>query len=287
MNLNSSKLFEFFPDGLICLDLETTGLSPLINKIVEIAGIKITPSGIEKFVSLVNPEIIMDRKNIAIHHISNEMVKDSPPIQDVLPKFMEFAGDLPLVAHNAQFDLGFIVYALHKLGLPFSHNKVFCTVRLSRLVFKEFAHFRLGLLAEKLNIEIKNAHRAEDDALVCLEVLKHALLKATEKDLSGSFLFHLDDFHQIENFVLKDHLKLIQDKIETQEIVRIKYAGGSKKNEYRPIRPLSLLPLPQGQVLYAHCLDTDLYKMYNLSKITECLPATQEDLEKFKKSEQK
>ena len=84
------------------------------------------------------------------------------------------------------------------------------------------------------------------------------------------------------------HLLIVEkEKIETQKIVRIKYAGGSKKNESRPIRPLSLLPLPQGQVLYAHCLDTDLYKMYSLSKITECLPATQEDLEKFKKSEQK
>ena len=287
MNLDSSKLFEFFPEGLICLDLETTGLSPLINKIVEIAGIKITPSGVEKFVSLVNPGLVMERRNIAIHHITNEMVKDSPSIEEVLPKFMEFAGDLPLIAHNAQFDLGFIVYGLHKLGLPFSHNKVYCTVKLSRLVFKEFAHFRLGLLAEKLNIEIKNAHRAEDDAIVCLEVLKQALLKASAHDLKGSFLFHLDDFHNIENFVLKDHLKLIQEKIELQEIVRIKYAGGSKKNEYRPIRPLSLLPLPQGHVLYAHCLDSDLYKMYNLNKITECLPATEKDLENFKKSEGK
>jgi DNA polymerase III epsilon subunit family exonuclease len=285
--LDSSKLFDFFPEGLICLDLETTGLSPLINNIVEIAGIKITPSGVEKFVSLVNPGLAMDSKNIAIHHITNEMVKESPSIQDVLPKFMEFAGDLPLIAHNAQFDLGFIVYGLHKLGLPFSHNKVFCTVKLSRLVFKEFAHFRLGLLAEKLNIEIKNAHRAEDDAIVCLEVLKHALLKASAHDLQGSFLFHLDDFHNIENFVLKDHLKLIQEKIETQEIVRIKYAGGSKKNEYRPIRPLSLLPLPQGHVLYAHCLDSDLYKMYNLNKISDCSPATEEDLKNFKKSEEK
>jgi len=287
INLESSKIFEFFPQGLVALDLETTGLSPLLNKIVEIAGIKITPLGIEKFSSLVNPGIQMEPRNIAIHKISNDMVMNSPSLKEVLPKFMEFAGNLPLVAHNAQFDLGFIVYGLHQLGLPFSHNEVYCTVKLSRLVFKEMAHFRLGLLAEKLNIELKNAHRAEDDAFVCLEVLKRGLLKASPKDVSGSFLFYLDDFHDIENFELKDHLKLIQEKIESQEIIRIKYIGGSKKNEFRPIRPLSLLPLPQGHVLYAHCLDTNLYKMYNLNKITECSPPTEEDLKKFNKSEEK
>ena len=287
MTNESSKIFDFFPQGLICLDLETTGLSPLLNRIVEIAGIKITPEGIEKFSSLVNPGITMDARNIAIHKISNEMVKDSPPLSEVLPKFMEFAGNLPLLAHNAQFDLGFIIYGLHQLKLPFPHNKVFCTVKLSRLVFKEFAHFKLGILAEKLKIQVKNAHRAEDDAMVCLEVLKQGLLRASEKDLSGSFLFHLDDFHIIDNFELKDHLKLLQEKIDSQGIMRIKYLGGSRKNEPRPIRPLSLLPLPQGNVLYAHCLDSNLYKMYNLNKITECIPATEEDLEKYKKIEEK
>ncbi len=285
MNSNYSKVFDFFPQGVVCLDLETTGLSPLLNKIVEIAGIKITPFGIEKFSTLVNPGIPMDPRNIAIHHISNEMVKNAPSIKDVLPKFMEFSQGLPLIAHNAQFDLGFIVYGLHSLGLPFTHNEVYCTVKLSRLVFKEFAHFRLGYLAENLHIELKNAHRAEDDALVCFEVLRLGLLKATKKEITESFIFHLDDFQKIENFVLKDHLKLIQEKIDSQEIMRIRYLGGSKKNEFRPIRPLSLLPLPQGNVLYAHCLESNLYKIYNLNKISECALATEEDFKKYKNNE--
>jgi DNA polymerase III epsilon subunit family exonuclease len=282
---DTSKIFDFFPEGLVCLDLETTGLSPLLNRIVEIAGIKITPSGVEKFSTLINPAILMDPRNIAIHHISNEMVKDAPSLKEMLPKFMEFTQGLPLVAHNAQFDLGFIVYGLHSLGLPFTHNEVYCTVKLSRLVFKEFAHYRLGYLAEKLNIELKNAHRAEDDAQVCLEVLRLSLLKATKKEIAESMIFHLDDFQKIEDFELKDHLKLIQVKIDSQEIMRIRYLGGSKKNEFRPIRPLSLLPLPQGNVLYAHCLESNLYKIYNLNKISECALATEEDLKKYKKEE--
>jgi predicted DNA-binding transcriptional regulator YafY len=99
-------------------------------------------------------------------------------------------------------------------------------------------------------------------------------------------IFHLDDFQKIENFELKDHLKLIQEKIDSQEIMRIRYLGGSKKNEFRPIRPLSLLPLPQGNVLYAHCLESNLYKIYNLNKIAECALATEEDFKKYKKEEE-
>ncbi|MFI5391695.1 MAG: hypothetical protein ACHQYQ_10060 [Bacteriovoracales bacterium] len=67
--------------------------------------------------------------------------------------------------------------------------------------------------------------------------------------------------------------------------MRIIYLGGSKKNEFRPIRPLSLLPLPQGNVLYAHCLESNLYKIYNLNKISECALATEEELKTYKKEE--
>ncbi len=286
MNFQYSKIFDFFPKGVVCLDLETTGLSPLVNRIVEIAGIKVTPTGLEKFSSLVNPGIKMDSKNISIHHITNEMVKDAPPISEVLPRFMDFCGGLPFVAHNAQFDLGFIVYSLHALGMPFSDNGIYCTVKLSRLVFKELERFKLGILAEKLNIELKNAHRAEDDAFVCLKIFHQGLLRATKKDVEQSLIFHLNDFQKFENFKLEGHLKLIQEKIDSQEIMRIRYLGGTRKNEFRPIRPISLLPLPQGNVLYAHCLESDLYKIYNLKKIVECRNASEEDLIKYSKKDE-
>lgn len=278
-----NKSFDFFPQGFVCLDLETTGLSPLVNKIVEIAGIKVTPFKTETFESLINPKVEIKPENIAIHGITNEMVKNAPCIDQVLPKFMEFVGDLPLVAHNAQFDLGFIVCSLHHLGIPFTHNQVFCTVKLSRLVFKEMEQFKLGYLGKKLNIEIKKVHRAEDDAQICRKILEQALLRANKSDLLHSFLFHLDDFQNMEKFLLKDHLLLIRKKIEGQEIMRIRYLGGSKKNLFRPIQPISLLPLPQGNVLYAYCLDSKIYKIYHLNKIAECAEPTHEDLQKYSK----
>jgi hypothetical protein len=174
---------------------------------------------------------------------------------------------------------------MHTLGIPFGQNEVYCTIKLSRLIFKDYDQFRLSYLAEKLNIELKHAHRAEDDASVCLEIFRQCLSKASFKEVSESRIFNLDDFKKIESLKLKDHLKPIQEKIDSQEIMRIRYLGGSRKNEFRPIRPLSLLPLPQGNVLYAHCLDSNLYKIYNLNKIAECAPASEEDIKKYKKVE--
>ena len=266
-------------------DLETTGLSPLLNKILEIGAIKRTPEGLTTFSTLVNPEVYIPAANTAIHGINENMIKDSPTIKEVLPKFMEFVGDLPLVAHNAQFDLGFITYDLHMLGLPFGNSEVFCTVKLSRLVFTEFSTHRLGHLAEKLNIPLERAHRAEDDAFVCLRVLAQGLIKADKKKkavLKGSRLFNVQDFKNMENFVMEDSQKPIIRALENEDILRIKYQGGSKKNEFRPIRPVGLLPLPQGHVLYAHCLESDLYKFYHLKKITDCEKATDADYKKWK-----
>ena len=270
---------------MVVFDLETTGLSPLLNNILEIGAIKVGPEGITTFSTLVNPEVVIPPANTALHGITGDMVKDSPTISEVLPDFMEFVGDLPLVAHNAQFDLGFITYDLHMLGLPFGNSDVYCTVKLSRLVFTDFSTHRLGHLAEKLEIPLERAHRAEDDAFVCLRVLALGLIKADKKKkavLKGSYIFNLQDFKNMENFVMKDYQKPILHALENEDILQIKYQGGSKKNEFRPIKPVGLLPLPQGHVLYAHCLESNLFKFYHLKKITDCQKATDKDYKLWK-----
>jgi len=276
---------EVFPEGVVIFDLETTGLSALLNNILEIGALKLTPKGLTTFSTLVNPEVEIPPANTAIHGITGDMVKDSPTIKEVLPKFMEFVGDLTLVAHNAQFDLGFITYDLHMLGLPFGNSDIYCTVKLSRLVFTDFSTHRLGHLAEKLGIPLERAHRAEDDAFVCLKVLAQGLIKADKKKkavLKGSYLFNLQDFKNMENFVMEDYQQPILRALENEDILQIKYQGGSKKNKFRPIKPVGLLPLPQGHVLYAHCLESNLFKFYHLKKITDCRKATDVDYKLWK-----
>jgi DNA polymerase-3 subunit epsilon len=120
-----SLLFSYFPYGIVALDLETTGLSPLVDRIVEIGAIKITPSKFEIFESFINPEIPIPAHTTSIHGITDEMVQNAPKIIEGLNLFNIFLGDLPIVAHNAKFDLGFVVMSLQKHKLSISKSDVY------------------------------------------------------------------------------------------------------------------------------------------------------------------
>ena len=99
------------------------------------------------------------------------MVKDAGTIRDIMPKFLEFIGDCTLVAHNADFDLGFIRHNCEELGLEFK-NKHIDTLMLSRQAFPHFKKHKLGLIAEKLGIRVTNAHRALGDVKMLVQIIE-------------------------------------------------------------------------------------------------------------------
>lgn len=277
-------LLRFFPQGVVALDLETTGLSPLVDRIIEVSAIKITSEGVETFDQLVQPEIPIPPFTTEIHHITDDMVKDSPIISEVIPKFVEFIAGFPIIAHNARFDAGFIVYDIlqNKLSLPSA--KVYCSCALSRKVFNEFVSHSLGSLVEKLDITLENHHRALDDAKACLQVFAKALIRYYEqkkntKILNSAFLFEMNSFDQKAELNIPAHLKEIETLLATQEMIDIKYKGGSMKGQFRPVRPVSLLPMPDGLIMYAHCLVSKLYKSFAVKKIAEFRRLSDEEQE--------
>ena len=261
-------LLKNFPEGLVAFDLETTGLSPLIDKIVEISAVKLMPSGeIENFDQLVNPGILIDPAITEIHGITNQMVENKPALSEVLPEWESFVDNLSLVAHNAQFDCGFLVFAYHQLKKPLPTNKAYCSIKLSRAGFKDVKNYKLKTLASIFDIPLENHHRALDDALASLRIFSQALLKKAPR--GKSYLFRLNDFNLDKLEELPEHLQPLVSKVAKQQLVDIKYKGGSHKGVFRPIRPISLLPMPKGNILYAHCLLSDIYKSFALNKITE------------------
>lgn len=277
-------LLQCFPQGVIAFDLETTGLSPLVDKIIEISAIKVTKEGIETFDQLVNPEITIPPFTIEIHNITDDMVKDSPKVEEVLPDFVKFIENFPLIAHNAKFDVGFIVYDIlqNKLSLP--EAKVYCSCVISRRVFKDFPNHKLGTLVEKLEIPLENHHRALDDAKACLQVFAKALLSYYEKRnstkiLKEAFLFKTNSFGEDQELNIPKHLKRLEVLVPAQEICDIKYNGGSMKGKFRPIKPISLLPMPEGMILYAHCLTSDIYKSFAVKKISDFRELSDEEKE--------
>jgi len=158
-----------YSDGsvFVAFDLETTGLDPRLDRIAEIGAVKFDNRGlIARFSTLVNPGIPMPLEAGRVNKITDEMLAGKPSIDEVLPDFLHFIKGTVLVVHNAPFDCGFINQKL-KAQLP---NPVVDTLIVSRELFPELQSFSLQNLAASLGIGAHHAHRAEDDARLCMEV---------------------------------------------------------------------------------------------------------------------
>jgi len=154
------------------LDIETTGLQFRTEKITEIGAIKIRDGQVVgEFECFVNPERHISEEITNITGITDSMVAKSETIKEVLPKFFEFIEESTLVAHNADFDIGFIRYNAEILGLDFKNDYI-DTLALSRELFPEFTKHKLGIIAENLGIKVKNAHRALDDVKTLVAVFQ-------------------------------------------------------------------------------------------------------------------
>ena len=169
-------------DGEYCvLDLETTGLSFRTEKITEVGIIKIKNGEIiDKFECFVNPEKSIPAEVVEVTHITDEMVKDAETIDKIIPKIIDFIGDSVLVAHNADFDIGFLKHNFAEYGYSLD-NTYIDTLRLAKVIFPEMKKYKLGLIADKLDIVVEVAHRALDDVKTLVEVFKVMLDKIKEK----------------------------------------------------------------------------------------------------------
>lgn len=163
----------------VVVDLETTGTSPDTDDITEIGAVKVRGGEVlGEFATLVDPGRAIPPKIVHRTGITTAMVCTAPPIDAVLPGFLEFAGDAVLVAHNARFDLGFLRCAANRCDTTWSIRQTLCTVRLARRVLgrDEAPSVRLGALAHILGARTTPTHRALDDARATVDVL-HALIE--------------------------------------------------------------------------------------------------------------
>ncbi len=170
--INCSFLDEPTPNSYVVFDLETTGMNYINNKIIEIGAVKILNDNIVgTFNQLINPECYISSYISNIVHITNDMVCDKPTISEVMPYFIDFIENLPLVAHNARFDMGFLNANAERLGFIIN-NKIIDTLKLSRKYNKECEKHNLGYLTKYFNISLDNAHRAYFDALATYKLYR-------------------------------------------------------------------------------------------------------------------
>lgn len=206
------------------LDLETTGISFRTEKITEVGIMKIKNGEvIDEFSCFVNPEKPIPPKVVEVTNITDEMVKNAETIDKVFPKILEFIEDSVLVAHNADFDIGFLKYNAKELGYSLE-NTYIDTLRLAKDLFPDYKKYKLGIIAENLGIKVEVAHRALDDVdttvkvfNVMIDMLKEKGVKTLDdiaKKVSGEADFRkLPSYHAIilaQNYVgLRNLYKLI------------------------------------------------------------------------------
>ena len=170
-------------DEYVVFDLETTGFSSEHDKIIEIGAVRVKNGKIsEKYSTFVNPERKIPERITELTSITDDMVKDAPVIEKVLPDFLKFIGDNALVAHNAGFDHGFIRQKAKDQGIETDFTVV-DTVGLARVLFPELAKYKLDNIAKKLKISLENHHRAVDDAGATAEIFEKFVEMLEEKGL--------------------------------------------------------------------------------------------------------
>ena len=186
----------------VVVDVEATGAKTPPNRLIELGAYRIRDGRIvDKFLSLVNPEIPIPRFVASLTGISNDMVKRAPMFADLAPQWLDFVSDSVLIAHNSNFDTSFLnheisrVYPGHRMVNPH-----LCTVKLCRRVLPELLNHRLDTIAEHFSIPIASRHRAGCDALATAEIFIQLLPKLEEthgvKDLAD--LCFLNDFEDTQ-----------------------------------------------------------------------------------------
>lgn len=147
----------------VVFDLETTGLDPDHDRIVEIGAVRVDRGRItDEYHQMVNPKIKMPAEASEVNHITDDMLKGAPEISAVLPAFLEFANDDLLVAHNGGFDASFIDNACAQCGIE-APKKYFDTMRLS-VYWPKLKNRKLATFLQAAGIENEQAHHALSDA---------------------------------------------------------------------------------------------------------------------------
>lgn len=248
----------------VVFDIETTGFSPMYNKIIEIGAVKVSEGRIvDKFSTFVNPGEPIPYRIEQLTGINDNMVMDSPAIEDILPEFLEFSKDCVMVAHNADFDMSFIINEGKKLGINTEYTIV-DTVALARMLLPQLNKYKLDTVAKALNVSLENHHRAVDDAGCTAEIFVKFIKQLKDRDI-----FALDGLNEMgESSVerikkLPTHHAIIIATNETGRVNLYKLISNSNIEYYnrQPRIPKSdYLKHKEGLIIGSACEAGELYQ---------------------------
>lgn len=162
-----------YPDDYVVFDIETSGLSPSKDKIIEIGAVKyINNKKVDELNYLIDPKINLEPIITKVTGLTDNDLIGKPSIEEVLPIFINFISDYPVIGHNVSFDIDFINYNLRKIHKKEINNEVIDTLFLSRITIYDIKNHRLKTLKEYLNLDY-GSHRSICDCYTCNEVYQY------------------------------------------------------------------------------------------------------------------
>ncbi len=263
----------------IAFDVETTGLSAIACKLVELSAVRFRLSGgeMEIFSELINPECEIPPEVTRIHGITDEMVQDALTNKEVIPKFLEFIGGRPcvLVAHNAPFDVGFLKVAVARLGIDVPAVTVLDTLNLSRCLVDGVTDYKLKTLAQHFEIVDGDYHRALADS----HHVRHIFGKIMAANPELSTLEQLQDFNCLLTLNEKEnsveptgevalHVNVIRAAIGGKQQLKMIYLGnGPPPRSGRLVTPIAVLENRGNHYLTAFCHQVDAERTFRIDRI--------------------
>ncbi|SHI69034.1 DNA polymerase III subunit alpha, partial [Desulfosporosinus lacus] len=266
------------------LDLETTGFSAVTEKITEIGIMKLKDGKvIDEFSCFVNPKKPIPARVVEVTNITDDMVKDAETIDQVFPKLLEFIEGSVLVAHNAEFDLGFLKHNARVLGCDFDYTYL-DTLSLAKELFPDYKTYKLGRIAKNLGFKVEVAHRALDDVDTTVKVFKVMLEKLKQRgaetlediDLYGSDA----DAKSVEYKKLKTYHAIIlaKDYVGLKNLYKL-VSYSHLDYFYKKPRILKSLykKYSEGLIIGSACSEGELYQAILLGKSNEEIEAIAKD----------
>ena len=261
-------------EEFIAFDLETTGLHPVFSRIVEIGAVRFRGDGtvLESFQQLVDPRCEISAGAMAVNGITNEMVAGQPTIEEVLPCFIYFIGDLPVVmmAHNAGFDMGFLSAALSRLGMESPPHPVIDTCALARRRIN-LVNYKLETIGRHLGLIDSAEHRGLEDSLLLKDVFLHLIrispvITSTSELCRVAPVLRFRTFEEMAGQLPPGFEKLWEAIVKDQDVV-MEYMGGSTPGSARVVTPLGVTETGGRIYLSAFCHTSRINKTFRLDRI--------------------
>jgi len=240
----------------VAFDTETTGLHPSSERVVELSAVRFSLDGeIATFDQLVDPKIPIPDAAARVHGIRDGDVSGKPTVDTLLPKFTEFVEGAVLLAHNAEFDVGFLAHEARRCGQALPRVAILDTVELARQLRSDLPNHKLETLSRALGCEAGEYHRALADAqtlrqvfLRLVEMLEGPTFRSLLALTTGALSFGPDERLWMW---LPPELRALDDAMVAGSRVTILYEPEGKRQDAREIVPTGWMRRPGGAFLVA------------------------------------